>query len=139
MDSSILNNVKEVCGIKSEYEAFDAQLLTNINYTLGVLAQIGISPVTGLVIVDKESKWELFGLNDSQLGLLRMYVSLKAKLVFDPPTTSYLLKAMQDQVLELETRLSYSVEVNALNVENELPEITSPPSNNVSGLLLGGM
>jgi hypothetical protein len=41
------------------------------------------------------------------LSLVRTYVFLRVRMLFDPPTTSFHIEAMDKQILEHEHRLSY--------------------------------
>lgn len=114
MKNSILENVKQNLNIPEGYSAFDGQLLTHINYALGTLSQIGLTPTDGYIVVDEESKWNDFLLKDSQTSLVRMYVGLKVRQLFDPPQTGFLSTALSDQIEEVITRLSYSFETPSL-------------------------
>ena len=105
MADSILTNVKKLLGIDETYTAFDADILMHINTAFGTLNQLGIGPVDGFMIEDKTATWDDFQTDIRKNGL-KTYVVLKVRMLFDPPTTSYLIEAMQNQIRELEVRLS---------------------------------
>lgn len=105
-DGSILNSVKKVLGLADDYTAFDDDVIMHINSALSTLTQLGIGPTTGYMIDDAGPAWANFIGDDNQLNMVKTYVCLKVRLVFDPPTTSYVLTAMQDQIRELEWRIS---------------------------------
>ena len=46
--------------------------------------------------------------------MIKPYVSTKVKTMFDPPTSSFVLDAMQKQIAEYEWRLNVAVETPSL-------------------------
>lgn len=101
---SILTSVKKLLGIQEDYDYFDTDILMNINMVLPVLKQIGVD--TNVNTVTEETTWEELSSSTEIVNLLRVYVALRVRLVFDPPTNSSLLDAMQKKVDELEWRLN---------------------------------
>jgi hypothetical protein len=78
----------------------------HINSVFSTLDQLGVGPEGGFQIEDKNQTWtELYG-DDPRLNSIKTYTYLKVRMYFDPPTTSYLQKAFQDQIKELEWRLN---------------------------------
>lgn len=110
MENSILTSTKKVLGISADYTAFDLDVITHINATFFLLNQLGIGPDDGLVIEDASSEWDDLGLSPKQTSAVRTYVYLKVRMLFDPPTTSFLIEAMEKQIEEHEHRLSWSRE-----------------------------
>lgn len=103
---SILNDVKKVLGIESNYTAFDTDILMHINSVFATLNQLGIGPDEGYVIEDSTPTWAAFIGTDPRLNSVKTYIYLKVRFYFDPPTTSYLIEAMNQQSRELEWRLN---------------------------------
>lgn len=101
---SILISVKKLLGIPEDYDCFDADILMNINMVMTVLKQIGVN--TNINSVTEETTWEELSSSTEIVNLLRVYVALRVRMVFDPPTNSSLLDAMQKKVDELEWRLN---------------------------------
>ena len=101
---SILISVKKLLGIPEDYDCFDADILMNINMVMTVLKQIGVN--TNVDSVTEETTWEELSSSTEIVNLLRVYVALRVRMVFDPPTNSSLLDAMQKKVDELEWRLN---------------------------------
>lgn len=116
METSILNSTKKVLGLGSDYTPFDPDIITHINASFSILNQLGVGPIEGFNIEDDSSEWDEFGVPDNQLSLVKTYVYLKAKILFDPPGTSFLLKSSEDQIKEYEWRL------NTFREETTLPE-----------------
>lgn len=106
MESSILVSTKKVLGVGEGYTAFDLDILTHINSAFSVLNQLGIGAVEGFMIEDDTAEWEDFDVTTPMLNLIRTYIFLKVRLLFDPPQTSFLLDAMQKQIQEHEWRLN---------------------------------
>lgn len=106
MTDSILDSVKKVLQIPEEYTAFDIAIIMHINTVFGTLHQLGIGPVNGFFIADNSPVWADFLDNEPLLNGVKTYVVLKVRLLFDPPTTSFAIAAMKDQIAELEWRLN---------------------------------
>lgn len=105
MEDSILISTKKILGLPHTYTVFDADIITHINATFSVLAQLGIGPATGFMILDETSKWSDFTVPQIQLNVVKTYMYLKVRSLFDPPTTSFLLEAQAKQLQEYEWRL----------------------------------
>lgn len=106
MEESILTSVKKNLGLADDYTAFDLDILMLINSAFSTLNQLGLGPVDGFSIEDKIPTWDAFIGTDNRLNSVKTYVSLKVRSAFDPPQTSYLVAAMNEQIKELEWRLN---------------------------------
>lgn len=117
MEQSILTSTKKVLGIAADYTAFDLDIITHINAAFSTLTQLGVGPPNGFMIEDADVEWYDYIEDDIQLNTVKSYVFLKVRQLFDPPTTSYLITAMETQIRELEWRL---------NVNRETTEWVAP-------------
>lgn len=107
MEPSILISTKKVLGIADNYTAFDEDVTMHINSAFSTLTQLGVGPADGYMIEDETSMWTEFIPNgDSQFNSVKSYIYLRVRQIFDPPTTSYLLAAFDQQIKELEWRLN---------------------------------
>jgi hypothetical protein len=107
MDQSILNSTKKILGIGPDDTSFDLDVMTYINSAFFNLHQLGIGPVEGFEVEDDRTEWADFGIDSlPMLHQLKTCVYLRARMMFDPPSTSYLLQAMERQVVEAEWRLN---------------------------------
>lgn len=106
MEDSILIATKKILGIGADYTAFDVDIITHINSTFSILNQLGVVPDPGFYIEDEAAEWGDLNLPQNQLNLLRTYIFLKVRVLFDPPGTSFLIDAMNKQIDEYECRLS---------------------------------
>ena len=112
-EESILNSVKESLGIIPMYEHFDQQILFHLNSILAILPQIGVGPKEGFIVEDDTATWdELIGEVESPNLYLyvKSYVSLRVRLLFDPPTSSGAIDAMERQMRELEWRITVTTD-----------------------------
>ena len=117
---SILDSTKKILGIDSSYSAFDLDIITHINSVFTTLNQLGVGPVEGFRIEDNSSKWEDFIGTDLNLNSVKTYVYLRVRLLFDPPTNSFLVKSLDEQIREMEWRI---------NVHREEEAWTEPTSS----------
>lgn len=81
---------------------------------------MGIGPSSGFSIHDEYSIWNDFLEEDPRLEMVKTYVYLKTKLMFDPPDRSVIADATKSQIAELEFRLSVAADevVSETNVVN---------------------
>lgn len=107
---SILTSIKKLLGITSEYTQFDADLIIHINSVFSILTQLGVGPSTGFSIHDEYSVWTDFLPEDPRLEMVKTYVYLKVRLMFDPPDRSAVADAMKRQIDELEFRLNVAAD-----------------------------
>lgn len=107
MTDSILDSTKKILGMDASYTAFDLDITTHINSVFTTLHDLGIGPVEGFMIEDKEATWDQFTGGASLLNSVKSYMFLRVKLLFDPPQNapSY-MNSLEKQVQELEWRLS---------------------------------
>lgn len=110
MEESILTSIKKLLGIEEDYEVFDEDVIIHINSAFSILTQLGLGPSNGFAIKDKTSAWSDFIPKESMFGLVKTYVFLKVKLIFDPPLTSTVVESMTQQISEYEWRLNVMAE-----------------------------
>ena len=120
MEESILISTKKILGLDAAYTPFDLDVTTHINAAFSLLNQLGVGPVDGFFIEDETQKWTDFLVPLNQIDLVKTYVYLKVRVLFDPPGTSYLLEAANNQIKEYEWRLN-------VFREEELPPFVPPP------------
>lgn len=107
MIESILDSIKKVLGIDSDYTAFDEDIIMHINTVFSVLGELGVGPTPGFHIEDNTTKWsDFFGGDVNTIRSVKTYIYLRVRLLFDPPATSFTITAMENQIKELEWRLS---------------------------------
>jgi hypothetical protein len=129
VEQSILKSIKKILGISDDYTAFDLDIIMFINSAFGNLHQLGVGPAAGFSVSGNEEVWNSLGLATPQLNMVKTFIYLKARLQFDPPTTSYLIEALNKQLDEHTWRISTNREwdldpndplVSMLNNEGEV-------------------
>ena len=113
---SILTSIKKMLGISEEYTQFDPDLIMHINSALTVVNQLGIGPPEGFLIFDSSALWSDF-VTGSNIELVKSYVYLKVKLIFDPPSSSAVIEAINKQITEFEWRLMVAVDPVEITTE----------------------
>lgn len=102
---SILTSIKKLLGITEEDDSFDLDIIMLINSAFVNLQQLGVGPSEGFSIEDDTATWTDFLPDDNAVNLVRNFIWLKVKMVFDPPTSSFVMDAMKHQIAEAEWRL----------------------------------
>lgn len=97
MTESILDSIKAVCNLEADDDSFDQDVIMHINSELSVLNQVGIGPANGFMIEDDSATWTDFLEDEARLNMVKTYVFLKLRLIFDPPQTGPLIAAIERQ------------------------------------------
>ena len=119
---SILDSIKKVLGLDPEYTEFDIDIIMHINSIFSTLHQLGVGPEEEFSISDNTSIWDDFIGTTKDINSVKSYVYLKARLMFDPPATSFAIAAFEKQATELEWRLNVVTEG-----ANYVPEVVVNP------------
>lgn len=113
MEDSILATIrKKIGGYVEGDSAFDTDLIVCINTALSVLTQLGVGPAEGFRITGEEETWSDL-LTNSQPGRLEMvkdFVFLRTKMIFDPPQVGSVINAYNDTINELTWRINVAVD-----------------------------
>lgn len=110
MQDSILMTIRKlVCG-DPYADHFDTDLLVHINTCFSILNQLGVGPENGFTVTDETQSWSSYSDNDRILNMVKTYVTLKVRVIFDPPLTSSVLEAMNKEISQLEWRLNEAVD-----------------------------
>lgn len=112
---SILDSIKKLLGIESDYDAFDTDVIIHINSVFMVLNQLGVGPEKPFVIHGKDEQWSNFDPNLEMVEAVKSYMYLKIRLLFDPPNSGVLHQAMERQISEFEWRLNIQAEGGVQN------------------------
>lgn len=110
-ERKILETVKESIGVAVDDNAFDEEILTHINGSLGAVLQVGVGKP--IYVVDNTYTWGNFFNAEDPLGVYVMvlqYVFIKVKVLFDPPAPAT-LNVMTNYLDELLFRIQVSKSV----------------------------
>ena len=121
--NSILTSVKQLLGLSEAYTDYDNDIVLIINAAFMSLTQLGVGPEAGFSITDNKALWTDFLKNSIKLEGVKLYVSLKTRLSFDPPSSSFVLAALENQVKELEFRINILVDNDKYISELKLAEL----------------
>lgn len=111
-NDSILDTVKKSVGLSSDVNDFDEDLIVVINSVISVLTQIGIGVPEGFVISDSSQTWkDLLG-ESPEYEMVKSYICIRTRLIFDPPTNSNVTAALERYCQEFETRAHYIFELS---------------------------
>lgn len=103
---SIVNKTKKILGIEADYDAFNIDIITHINSVFSDLVLLGIGSEVGFAIEDETTEWSSYLESKLYLNQVKSYMYLRVRLLFDPPSTSFAIDAMQKQIEKYEWLLS---------------------------------
>lgn len=110
VDDSILNSVKKLIGPDYDYGPFDRDLIMHINSAFMILNQLGLGPNKPYRISGSNEVWTDFMSDIENFQSVIDYVYLRCRLIFDPPSSSFVLSSLKEQQQELEWRLNVMAE-----------------------------
>lgn len=110
MDDSILNTVKKMLGIDSSYTHFDPDVICHINTALSQLNQLGVGPAAGYAITGSDETWANFMGTDPRLNMVKSYVFMRVRYLFDPPVSSAAAEAIKQQLDEFGWRIQVAAD-----------------------------
>ena len=122
---SILNDIKKPLGLDADDTSFDQDIILLINTFIPVLSQMGIGPPSGFIVTSAQDQWsdylgdiwDSMNLNASSVinyEGVKTYLYLRVKLIFDPPSNSSVVEAINNTLKELEWRMMLASETNNL-------------------------
>ena len=95
----------------SASDAFFVELIVGINTSLSILTQMGVGNPDGFKITGLDETWNDFvGETRLDVEMIKSYVYLKTKLMFDPPQNSFLVDSIKNLCSELEFRINVEVD-----------------------------
>lgn len=105
MLDSVLLSTKQMLGISPEDTSFDVNVIMSINTALTILMDLGLTEVEDQIVTGDDMTWdELLG-ERTDIEYVKTYVYQKVKMIFDPPTSTAAIDAMQRSISELEWRI----------------------------------
>lgn len=127
--NSILYTIKQgIGGIDPSVTVFDANLIIHINSVFFILNQFGVGDDRYFRITGPNETWQDFlGDKIDEIELIKSYMCLKVKLLFDPPSTGVLHEAMERQINEFEWRINEQMDLN----KNRKEELTDEPLDDI--------
>lgn len=108
---SVLASIRSKLPIADDDTHFDDEIIDHINSVFMDLHQIGVGPKNPAQITSELDTWEDALGNIDNLRAVKSYVSIRVKLIFDPPTNSSHLAALERQADRWESRLQIQTEL----------------------------
>lgn len=115
---SILDSVKKALGLDAADTSFDLDVTMYINSVFGPLKQVGVGPDTGFMIVDNTTLWSQYVASTSYLGMVKAYIQLKVKMLFDPPENRFGGPAIDKVLDEYLWRINIQAEAESSAVKS---------------------
>ena len=88
-----------------ENKSFDLRIITYINGAFATLQDMGVGPKVPFWIHDSGAVWSEWSEDPFVVEVSKEYVSLRTQKLFDPPSSSYALDALDEQINESGWRL----------------------------------
>lgn len=101
---TILNIVKNYCNVDKDETAYDEELAIIINPIIFTLQQLGVVFTKQEIAID-EDIWDNVIEKTQISSVCAMYVCLRARQLFDTPTSSTMNTALENTVKEYEWRI----------------------------------
>lgn len=105
---SILTSIKKLLGLTEADTSFDPDIVIHINTVFSILKQLGVN-VESFSIENKDSTWDEYFPDIVDVEMIKTYVYLKVRMVFDPPTGG-VKDAFEKSIDELEWRICHEVD-----------------------------
>lgn len=105
-NKSILNTIKKLLGMTPEYSSYDIDIMVHINSVFTILHDLGIGPPDGFQIEDSSTEWSEYSEDTYLINLIKTYMYLKVKMLFDPDGISSSAKQSFENIInEYEFRI----------------------------------
>ena len=99
MDESIFESIKSYLGVC--YNEYDTDLYMYINSAFATLAIAGSGPHSGFVLENAQQKWSDYSTDKIVLPLVKQYIQLRVKLLFDPPNNSFVTESLTQNAADV--------------------------------------
>lgn len=136
MTDSILNTIKKLLGIAEENTEFDLDIILHINSVFTILTQLGVGPSKGFFITDGSATWADFIPEGEMIEAVKSYMACKVRMLFDPPTSSVTMQALQNMCNELEWRLNVLCDKSGLITDDITAQDCVTVVDKVLGVIL---
>lgn len=103
--ASILDTIKKTIGLDADYDVYDADILVSAGTAILTLKQIGVGK-QDFALVDDKQTWNDYIPECVDGPAVAQYISQRVRLVFDPPSSSFVVDAINKNLDELLWRLN---------------------------------
>ena len=117
---TILNDIKKLLNIDAEDTAFDTDIVLLINGEFNTLHQLGVGPIGGYLLNSADDTWDSFTDDPLLQGIVKTYIYMKVRMIFDPPASSVVADAFNSRIAELEFRLNHRAEYDKMEEDHAM-------------------
>lgn len=135
---SIVESIKEALGLAKDYNPFDPELIMHINSVLGDLHQLGVGPEPGFEVTGPDETWNHFLGGDKRLNMVKSYVYLSVRMLWDPPSVGYVLTSIEKKLEKMEWRITTAQDDITYPLPPDSTEIPEDPFGEVEIVIDGG-
>lgn len=107
MTTSILDDIKMMLGILPDYDYYNLQIIIYINTAFSILEQLGCKH---FAINGVNDSWNDFFGEEESIEMIKTFVYLKVKMLFDPSASSSIQNSFDAVAKELEWRINSKVD-----------------------------
>ena len=108
---SILTSIKKLLGLANDYKIFDEDIIMHINTVFMTLNQLGVGTKEVFNIEDDLAVWtDFLGEDEKKISGVKTYIYQRVKLIFDPPSNSAHIQALERSINEFEWRCRFQAE-----------------------------
>ena len=118
-EESILLTIKKMLGPGPEDKHFDTDIIIHINSSFSVLNQLGVGPPDGFSIMDEAAEWSQFLGDSKKMEMVKTFIYLNVKLLFDPPASAAAIEAIKEQIKVYTWRLQVAADPKEEEIQNE--------------------
>ena len=110
MTDSILETLRKLSGLSPEDDSFDLDIMTHAETIFNVVSHLGYDPPAAFPEDLTGATWAMYLGNRTDLHMIKTYICLRTKLMFDPPTNATVVNLMKEEIRELEWRINNKVD-----------------------------
>lgn len=108
MNDSILITIKKLLGLSEDYHAFDTDVIVHINSSFWRLRQLGVGRDNFKITGPDETWSDYLGEDIGKMEIVKSWIWMNVRLLFDPPTNNAsLLGKYQEQLEKYESLIIY--------------------------------
>lgn len=106
MMDSILDTIKKMLGYSTDPDAqFDPTIIVLINSAFSELSEVGVISDSSYRVTSRLNTWsEVFG-GRTDVDMIQTFVYLYVRIIFDPPSSSFVLNALKEERDRTEWRI----------------------------------
>lgn len=104
----VLDTVRKIIGGDWVSESFNPELIIHINTVIAFINQLGV--ITTSKTITESTTWSELVPDIELIEDVKTFVAFKVKKIFDPPTSSSAIQALDDTIAECEYRILLAVD-----------------------------